>query len=72
MSASPAYRVVVQCSDEGWLLKRPGWPGEWFEDIDWAARAAESHAFEFHQRSGRDACAVLASNDGETLLRRFG
>ncbi|GAB2517907.1 hypothetical protein [Lysobacter humi (ex Lee et al. 2017)] len=67
-----AYRVIVQSTEEGWLLKRPGWPGEWFDDAGWATRAAESLAFEFHERSGRGACVVLASNDGETELRRFG
>ncbi len=66
------HRIVVQPGEDGWVLKRPGWPGEVFETVDWAAKAAESLAFEFHQRSGRGACVVLASNEGnETLLRRF-
>lgn len=66
------HRITVHPSEDGWLLKRPGWPGELFDSIDWAAKAAESLAFEFHQRSGRGACVVLASNEGERLLRAFG
>lgn len=63
--------ITVHASEGGWLLKRPGWPGELFDSIDWAARAAESLAFEFHQRSGRDACVVLASSGEERVLRAF-
>ena len=66
------HRIIVQHNDDGWLLKRPGWPGELFDSADWAAKAAESLAFEFHQRSGREARVVLTSEDGgETLLQRF-
>lgn len=65
------HRITVQRSEDGWLLKRPGWPGELFDSADWAAKAAESLAFEFHQRCGRGACVVLASNEGEQVLHAF-
>lgn len=65
------HRITVHPNDDGVLLTRPGWPGELFDCIDWAAKAAESLAFEFHQRSGREACVVLASNEGERVLHAF-
>ena len=69
---SAMHRITVQADEQGWLLKRPGWPGELYDSVDWAARAAESLAYEFHQRSGRGACVVLAADDGERVLHAFG
>ena len=66
------HRITVEAACEGWLLRRPGWPVELLDDRTWAERAAASHAFEFHQRSGRPACAVVAEPKGEQVLARFG
>lgn len=66
------HRIIVEPACEGWLLRRPGWPAELLEDRAWAERAATSHAFEFHQRSGRPACAVVAEQANHEVLARFG
>jgi hypothetical protein len=65
------HRIVIEPGDEGWLLRRPGWPTEWLDSRGLAERAAESVAHEFHARSGRPACVVLAGG-GEAVLARFG
>lgn len=65
------HRITVHANEDGFLLQRPGWPGEIFDSVEWAARAAESLAHEFHERSGRGACVVLSSTSGETVLRAF-
>lgn len=59
------HRIVVESSSGGWLVRRPGWPGEWLEDRGWAERLAESLAHEHHAASGQPACAVL--DDGAVL-----
>ena len=65
------HRIVIEASDDGWLLRRPGWAAEWLDSRDLAERAAESVAHEFHARSGRPACVVLA-HDADAVLARFG
>lgn len=70
-AAMTPHRVILHPTDEGWLVKRPGWPAEQFDSRDWAERAASSLAHEFHQRSGREACVVIDSGEGERLLHRF-
>ena len=66
------HRIVIEASDDGWLLRRPGWPAEYLDDREWAQRAAESVAHEFHLRSGRPACVVMASDRGDAVLARYG
>lgn len=66
------HRIIVEPATEGWLLRRPGWPAELLEELAWAESAATSHAFEFHQRSGRPACAVVAQKSGEQVVAHFG
>lgn len=66
------HRIIVQPSEDGWLLRRPGWPSEWFDSVEWASIAAESLAHEFHACFGRAACVVVRATGGETVLRRFG
>lgn len=65
------HRVTVESTSEGWLVKRPGWPTELVAERFWAEKAAESLAFEFHQRSGRPACVVLQEHATERELARF-
>lgn len=66
------HRIVIQASDDGWLLRRPGFPAEWLDSRDWAQRAAESVAHEFHARSGRPACVVMSEPARDEVLARFG
>lgn len=65
-------RVLLQCTPEGWTVKRPGWPSELAASREWAECLAESIAHESHEISGRPACVVLAGERGERVLRRFG
>lgn len=65
------HRIVIEASEDGWLLRRPGWSPEWLARRELAERAGESVAYEFHQRSGRPACVVLAAEQ-ERVIARFG
>jgi hypothetical protein len=65
------HRIVIEPQDDGWMLRRPGGAAEWLDSRDWAERAAASFAHEFHARSGRPACVVLA-HEGDAVLARFG
>ncbi|GAB6195614.1 hypothetical protein [Lysobacter xanthus] len=66
------HRVVIEPLEDGWLLRRPDGRAEWIDTRSWAERAAESVAHEFHERSGRPACAVVANDDGWVEFARFG
>lgn len=66
------HRIVISPLEDGWLLRRPDGRAEWIDTRDWAERAAESVAHEFHSRSGRPACALVANDDGLVEFARFG
>ena len=66
------HRIVIEASDDGWLLRRPGWPAECLDTRDRAERAAESVAHEFHTLWGRPACVVIAGNGRDETLVRYG
>lgn len=66
------HRVVIEPLEDGWLLRRPDGHREWIDSRAWAERAAESVAHEFHARSGRPACALVANDAGWTEFARFG
>ena len=66
------HRIVIEPVEDGWLLRRPDGHAEWIDSRDWAERAAESVAHEFHARSGRPALAFVASGDGLVEFARFG
>jgi hypothetical protein len=66
------HRILIEPIEDGWLLHRPGGHVEWIDTRDWAERAAESVAHEFHVRSGRPACALRAGGDHVVEFARFG
>jgi hypothetical protein len=66
------HRIVIEPVEDGWLLRRPGGHAEWIDTRDWAERAAESVAHEYHARSGVPACALVAVAAGYVEFARFG
>lgn len=66
------HHVTIEPLDEGWMLRRPDGRAEWIDTRDWAERAAESIAHEWHARSGRPACARVADARGYVEFARFG
>ena len=69
---SPMHRIVIEPSEDGWLLRRPGGPIAWLDNRDWAERAAESFAHEFHAQSGLPACVLTADGTADRILVRYG
>ena len=72
MPGRAMQRVVIEPVEDGWVLRRPDGHREWIDSRDWAERAAESVAHEFHARSGRTTCALVASAAGHVEFARFG
>ena len=66
------HRILIEPVEDGWLLHRPGGHAEWIDTRDWAERAAESVAHEYHARSGIPACALVAQGAGYVEFARFG
>lgn len=66
------HRIVIEPSEDGWLLRRPCGPAAWLDSRAWAERAAESFAHEYHVLSGQPACVVAANGDADEVLVRYG
>lgn len=66
------HRILLHHTAEGWAVKRPGWPIELTATREWAECLAQSIAYELHETSNRPTYVVLAAENDERVLFRFG